>query len=173
MNGDWINKLGIDLGEKLDLYFSHYPELVGKTAEDFLEEKQKIEDMLSTAYKWETHPDDPLAIIAINTGKLENPIQLLEEMSFLIEDRIGLLKKKDYLIIIEDNKCRWNISESPIFSNKITAEEYNVFNLSRVCSPFNDLIEVCENKEIALKFFYNVKSEKINQLFFVNSFWIH
>ena len=66
---NWTNKLDQDLGEKLDLYFSHYPALVGKTYDDFIEEKQKIESILSTAYKWETHPDDSLAIIAINIGK--------------------------------------------------------------------------------------------------------
>ena len=98
--------------------------------------------------------------------------QLLEEMSILVQERIELLKKRDYLIIIEDEYCRWNVSESPILLKKVTGEEYNVLNLSSVCSSFNDLIEVCEEKKIALKFFYKVEREKINQLFFVNSFWI-
>jgi hypothetical protein len=170
---NWTNKLDQDLGEKLDLYFSHYPALVGKTDDDFIEEKQKIEAILSTAYKWETHPDDSLAIIVINIGKHQyDPSQLLEEMSMLVQERIELLKKKDYLIIIEDDHCRWNVSESPILLEKVTGEEHNVLNLSSVCSSFNDLIEVCDNKKIALKFFYKVDQEKINQLFFVNSFWI-
>lgn len=138
MSSYW-SQLTRDLEEQLDWFIGHHPEILEGKYD--IEAHGKFPDNLIYVYEWKDHLRTDGSLISVEIDNCS--ARILDEMCIFLIKRVSTLRRKDYLIIVNNENKTLNITVT-----------------------FKDLIDFCEEKEIALKIFYNQLQ------IYVNPFWI-